>query len=260
MDTSIGSEEYQYQLSESVAIFRYLIGRDRQHHQPAAALVADHWYPADLRQRGSIDEYLEWQHTNTREACSYYFILKYLKPRTTGREPGDDQVVGSALRQMEKTLDKLENLWLADAGDEAGFLAGQKEISIADLLAAAELEQPRKIIRWIQIDTRSHLTNCFVRSQALRATNRVTADQRCRPGCSAYVHKPSRTTRTPIEFCISCSTRLRVQSIRRQLRSHNKLLSWRDERSTCVDNRIFNKLESIELELQNFHLLVFYKP
>lgn len=134
----------EFKLSESVAIFRYLIGRDRQ--RTSDSLVADHWYPADLRQRGAIDEYLEWQHTNTREACSYYFILKYLKPRTTGREPGDDQVVGSALRQMEKTLDKLEQLWLSDATDEAGFLAGQKEISIADLLATAELEQPRESI------------------------------------------------------------------------------------------------------------------
>lgn len=135
----------EYKLSESIAIFRYLIGRDRQ-QTTGDSLVADHWYPADLRQRGAIDEYLEWQHINTREACSYYFILKYLKPRTTGREPGDDQIVGSALRQMEKTLDKLENLWLGDATDDAGFLAGQKEISIADLLAAAELEQPRESI------------------------------------------------------------------------------------------------------------------
>lgn len=136
-----------YRLSESVAIFRYLIARDQQQQQPAssasaAPLIADHWYPKDIRQRGAIDEYLEWQHVNTREACSYYFILKYLKPRTTGREPGDDQIVGSALSQMERTLDKIESLWLPDRGD--GFLTGQKDISIADLLAAAELEQPRE--------------------------------------------------------------------------------------------------------------------
>lgn len=136
-----------YRLSESVAIFRYLIARDTQESAVSddkTPLIADHWYPKDIQQRGAIDEYLEWQHVNTREACSYYFILKYLKPRTTGREPGDDEVVGASLQQMEKTLDKIESLWLPDQA--GGFLAGQKDISIADLLAASELEQPRKLL------------------------------------------------------------------------------------------------------------------
>lgn len=125
----------KYKLSESVAIFRYLVDRFPAH-------VAPHWYPpGDAQRRGHIDEYLEWQHMNTRMTCSYYFILKYLKPRTTGREPGDDQVVGSSLRQMEDTLDTIERLWLDDAPD--AFIAGQREISIADLVCASELEQPR---------------------------------------------------------------------------------------------------------------------
>lgn len=124
----------KYKLSESVAIFRYLVASN-------PSLVANHWYPQnDAQKRGQIDEYLEWQHMNTRMTCSYYFILKYLKPRTTGREPGDDQVVGSSLHQMEETMDLIERLWL---DDDKSFLAGQKEISIADLLCATELEQPR---------------------------------------------------------------------------------------------------------------------
>lgn len=138
-----GPAANEFKLSESVAIFRYLIARDRQQQLAPERLVADHWYPEDLRQRAAIDEYLEWQHTNTREACSYYFILKYMKQRTVGREPGDDNVIGSALRQMEKTLDKIEDLWLVGDGAGAGFLGGQAQVSIADLLAAAELEQPR---------------------------------------------------------------------------------------------------------------------
>lgn len=121
-----------FQLSESVAIFRYLAAK---YPDLSASL-----YPTDLERRGRIDEYLEWQHANTRMTCSYYFILKYLKPRTAGREAGDEQIVMSSLRQLDETLDQMEDLWLTE--DEGTFLGGQKECSIADLLAACELEQP----------------------------------------------------------------------------------------------------------------------
>lgn len=120
-----------FKLSESVAIFRYLSAKNE---------IADNWYPQDLQLRGRIDEYLEWQHANTRMTCSYYFILKYLKPRTTGKEPGDDQVVMSSLRQMEDTLDTMEDLWLSDKPNT--FVGGLEQISFADLLAVCELEQP----------------------------------------------------------------------------------------------------------------------
>lgn len=120
-----------FKLSESVAIFRYLAAKNK---------IDDNWYPQDLQLRGRIDEYLEWQHANTRMTCSYYFILKYLKPRMAGKEPGDDQVVMSSLRQMEDTLDTMEDLWLSDKPKT--FIGGLEQISFADLLAVCELEQP----------------------------------------------------------------------------------------------------------------------
>ncbi len=40
-----------FQLSESIAIFRYIAAKEK---------FNDHWYPKDLQKRGRIDEYLEW--------------------------------------------------------------------------------------------------------------------------------------------------------------------------------------------------------
>ncbi|XP_047106665.1 glutathione S-transferase theta-1-like [Schistocerca piceifrons] len=56
-----------FTLTESVGILRYL-SRERN--------VPDHWYPADSKRQARVDEYLEWQHTNTRSHCSLYFTSK----------------------------------------------------------------------------------------------------------------------------------------------------------------------------------------
>lgn len=42
--------------------------------------LAEHWYPKELRARALNDEYLEWQHNNTRMACAMYFQFKKLIP------------------------------------------------------------------------------------------------------------------------------------------------------------------------------------
>lgn len=120
-----------FKLAESVAIFRYLTRRNK---------IDDHWYPKDDQARARIDEYLEWQHLNTRQTCFQYFILTYLKPRKMGSSPDDAQVNAAAQRQMGEVLDKIENIWLKDGA----FIGGQKDISFADILAACEIEQPSK--------------------------------------------------------------------------------------------------------------------
>lgn len=118
-----------FQLSESVAIFRYLAGRNK---------IDDHWYPKNDQVRGRIDEYLEWQHYNTRQTCAQYFMLSYMKPRTIGPSAGDAQIVASAETQMNQTLDMIENLWLRPGH----FISGTNQLSFADVLAACEIEQP----------------------------------------------------------------------------------------------------------------------
>lgn len=40
--------------------------------------MADHWYPKDSQKQARVDEYLEWQHNNTRAHCTEYFRRKVL--------------------------------------------------------------------------------------------------------------------------------------------------------------------------------------
>nr|BAH70628.1 ACYPI007233 [Acyrthosiphon pisum] len=56
-------------LIESVSILRYLC---RTYN------VADHWYPKDIQRQALVDQYLEWQHNNTRAHCTEYFRHKAL--------------------------------------------------------------------------------------------------------------------------------------------------------------------------------------
>merc|ERR1712013_920912 len=88
-------------LTESVAMFRYL-AREKS--------VADHWYPSNSKEQARVDEYLEWQHLNTRMMCAGYFIERWLKPMMTKKF------------------------------NEKSVAASKK--SMADILAVCELEQP----------------------------------------------------------------------------------------------------------------------
>lgn len=117
-----------FKLSETVAIFRYLVASN--------PTVADHWYPKDLQQRAKVDEYLEWQHNNTRISCTGFVRVKYMEPLTSWSGPSPDKIAEKQ-KKMEETLDLLENTWLKDQTKD--FLAS-KEISFADLLAVSELE------------------------------------------------------------------------------------------------------------------------
>lgn len=56
-----------YSVSGSVAIVRYLCRELK---------LPDHWYPQDSRLQAKVDEYLEWQHNNTRIFCAMYFQQK----------------------------------------------------------------------------------------------------------------------------------------------------------------------------------------
>jgi glutathione S-transferase len=126
-----------FKLSESVAIFRYLMQNKKES-------FGDNWYPSDIRTRALIDEYLEWQHNNTRLGCAMYFQSKFLIPKISGQPPNESKVAAFK-KQMENSLDLLENVWLASA--EKNFLA-TKEISFADILAACELEQPKMVCKF----------------------------------------------------------------------------------------------------------------
>lgn len=53
----------------SIAILRYICRTYK---------VADHWYPKDSMKQARVDEYLEWQHLNTRADCALYYLHKVL--------------------------------------------------------------------------------------------------------------------------------------------------------------------------------------
>lgn len=137
----------------SIAILRYIC---RTYN------VEDHWYPKDSIKQARVDEYLEWQHLNTRADCAFYssykvlfdinIILKeklihsyinmfqVLRPLMKG-QPAKEHRVAQLEKKMNVTLDLIENIWLKDKK----FLCGD-EISISDIIGVCELDQPSEKI------------------------------------------------------------------------------------------------------------------
>lgn len=114
-------------LTESLAILQYLC---REYS------VNDHWYPHESQRRARLDEYLSWNHFNTRYHCGSYFLTKWLNPIKTGAAV-DLVKLAACETDVRKTLDQLNSVWLG----RRRFLGGGDEISIADLVAVCELEQ-----------------------------------------------------------------------------------------------------------------------
>ncbi|XP_037030138.1 glutathione S-transferase theta-1-like [Bradysia coprophila] len=115
-----------FRLAESIAIYRYL---------SSVYKVDDQWYPKDAKKRARVDEYLEWQHMNTRMSLSKYVWSTWLLRSMTGKTVSEAKI-NEARKQMEATLDLFTKLWLNDSQ----FIAGD-EITLADLVAATEIEQ-----------------------------------------------------------------------------------------------------------------------
>ena len=60
----------------SIAILLYLT---RKFQTP------DHWYPSDLQERARVDEYLSWQHMDTRMAGSKVYLAQVSKGKEQGK-------------------------------------------------------------------------------------------------------------------------------------------------------------------------------
>lgn len=59
------------------------------------------------------------------------------------QKPVDEAEVKKVQKHMEKCLDEIQTIWLKNG--EKRFILGD-EISVADILACCELEQPSKIL------------------------------------------------------------------------------------------------------------------
>ncbi|KAH0949600.1 hypothetical protein HN011_003993 [Eciton burchellii] len=121
-------EHNDFKLTESIGIVRY-ISREFK--------LDNHWYPLDSKQQAKVDEYLEWQHLNTRLHCTTYFIVKFFNPIIRNK-PVKPEKIAEHENRMNECLDIIENVWLKDKL----FLTGNT-ISVADIFGACELEQPR---------------------------------------------------------------------------------------------------------------------
>ncbi|XP_041979627.1 glutathione S-transferase theta-1 [Aricia agestis] len=116
-------------LTESIAIVRYLANQN---------LITESVYPRDLKQQARVDEFLEWHHIGLRLYFALYFRYKYLNPILSGK-PADPKTVAKHERYMENSLEVFATKWL---GNGTEFVAGDT-VTVADLFAACELEQPR---------------------------------------------------------------------------------------------------------------------
>jgi len=114
-----------FKLTESVAILKYLC--DSQ------SSIPEHWYPKDLKARARVDEYMAWQHSNLRFYGSMYFRTVVL-----GNKPVDEKKLETWRVGLEKSLSQIEEIFLKSSP----YVNGSSEITIADLLAICELEQP----------------------------------------------------------------------------------------------------------------------
>ncbi|XP_075708643.1 glutathione S-transferase theta-1-like [Rhinoderma darwinii] len=113
-------------LVESMAMLRYLV---QKYSTP------DHWYPSDLQKRALVDEYLAWQHTNTRPHGCKVFWVKCMTPAILGQEAAPEKLE-YVLAEFRDIMAQLEEKFL----QERPFLAGD-EISLADLVAIVEIMQ-----------------------------------------------------------------------------------------------------------------------
>jgi len=113
-------------LTESIAMSKYII---REFD------LADHWFPQDLKKQAKVEEYLHWQHFNTRFAAASLFRTLLIFPVATGVKP-DPNEVEKLKKGVEKMVSKIESYYLKDTP----YLSSN-QISLADLFGACELMQ-----------------------------------------------------------------------------------------------------------------------
>lgn len=118
-----------FKLSESIAILRYL---------DAKFPITEQFYSKEAQKRARIDEYLEWQHLNTRLGCTNTFRIQVIQPLLTGKPPNPAELK-AATTYRERVLQDIEEIWL----EKNNYIVGDK-LTIADIFAACEIEQSSK--------------------------------------------------------------------------------------------------------------------
>lgn len=122
-----------FKLSSGVTILKYLI-REK--------LIPEHWYPRDTKLRAQIDEYLEWQADNSSKVFNTFVVQQKYNPVEHPEVPQDQRTASERVREyrqlVDANLNQLEREWIVPGR----FIVGNR-ITIADILAACEVEQPK---------------------------------------------------------------------------------------------------------------------
>jgi len=132
----------EFTLGESHSILRYLCDTRE---------VADNWYPNDPRKRATINQYLDWRHSNMRYSVHGYMfsllIADRLKIKVTENEFSRHE---SRLRQSLRTMETMHS--------KNKYLCGDA-MSIADISGVCQMIQLRaadydlsnygRIVEWI---------------------------------------------------------------------------------------------------------------
>ncbi|EFN56669.1 hypothetical protein CHLNCDRAFT_57549 [Chlorella variabilis] len=114
-------------LPESSAILKYLCGSRR---------AADHWYPRDLRARAQLDAVMAW-HASSLRIGSMLVVWNRAISLNLGFPSNEPLVTSYGLPTLVTALEHLERVWLR----EGPFVAGRRQLSVADLLLVCEVEQ-----------------------------------------------------------------------------------------------------------------------
>ncbi|KAG8192144.1 hypothetical protein JTE90_027787 [Oedothorax gibbosus] len=120
-------EKDGFVLTESIAIVRYIA---REYN------IQDNWYPKDTKSQARVDEYLEWQHLNTRLFGTMVFRERVITPMLE-QKPVNMDKMQFYKNGFVKALDDIENIFLKDRP----YISGDT-ISVADIFCACEIEQP----------------------------------------------------------------------------------------------------------------------
>jgi len=113
-------------INESIPMSKYIIQKFE---------LADHWYPKDLKKRAKVDEYLHWQHFNTRLIAATLFRNMLIIPAAKGKKT-DPAIIEKNKKAVTEMVSQLESYFLKDT-----TYLNSEHLSLADLFGACELMQ-----------------------------------------------------------------------------------------------------------------------
>lgn len=99
----------------------------------AAYKCKEHFYPADLKERAIVDQYLDWHHTFLRQGAGGLIFRRCFAPALLGKTFSEEELAFHET-YLKRSLNLMER-WLT----KSKYLCGN-QMTIADISAAHELD------------------------------------------------------------------------------------------------------------------------